>query len=93
MMPFESPQSRRQRVENAVIQLLDTDEYGNSCRYFQAGDIADSDSELTSKMAGSYLPKLADESPLESGIAIGRHTERNNSTVWVVKRGGGGGSE
>lgn len=82
------PQSRKQRVRNAVTRLLDTDEYDNSRRYFQAGDIADSDSELTSKMVGSYLPKLVDESPLESGITVGRHTVRNSSTVWVVESEG-----
>jgi hypothetical protein len=80
------PQPRKQRVQNAVARLLDTDEYGNSRRYFQAGDIADSDSELTSSMVGSYLPKLVDESPLASGITVARHTERNSSTVWVVEQ-------
>ena len=93
MTAFERPKSRRQRVENAVVQLLDADEYGNSRRYFQAGDIADGGSELTSSMVGSYLPALEDESPLPSGITVARHTERNNSTVWVVEREDEGGSQ
>jgi hypothetical protein len=88
MTGHSKPQSRKQRVQNAVIRLLDTDKYGNSRRYFQAREIADSDSELTSKMVGSYLPMLVDESPFESGVTVGRHTERNSSTVWVVEREG-----
>ena len=80
------PQSRKQRVQNAVVRFLDTDEYGNNSRYFQADKIADDDSELTSSIVGSYLPRLEDESPFPSGITIARHTERNNSTVWVVRR-------
>ena len=89
------PQSRKHRVQSAVTRLLDTDEYGNNRRYFQAGDISDADSELTPKMVGSYLPKLVDESPLASGISVARHTVRNSSTVWVVEREseGKGGSE
>ena len=86
MTELGGPQSRKQRVQNAVVRFLDTDEHGNSRRYFQAKDIADSDSELTPAMVGSYLPKLVDESPLTSGVTVARHTERNSSTVWVVKR-------
>jgi hypothetical protein len=93
MTRLDEPQSRKQRVRNAVVRLLDTDEYGNSRRYFQAGDIADSDSELTSKMVGSYLPKLVDESPLASGVSVARHTVRNSSTVWVVEKEGEDGGE
>ena len=90
MTKLDEPQSRKQRVRNAVIRLLDTDEYGNSRRYFQAGDIANSDLELTSKMVGSYLPKLEAESPFEPGISVTRYTVRNSSTVWIVEREGEG---
>ncbi|WP_049912961.1 hypothetical protein [Halococcus thailandensis] len=82
----DEPRSRKQRVQDAVIRFLNSDKYGNSCRYFQAGDIADLDAELTSSMVGSYLPVLEDESPFASGITVAKHTERNNSTVWVVRR-------
>ena len=86
MTTSDEPRSRKQRVQNAVIHLLNSDKCGNSCRYFQAGDIADLDAELTSSMVGAYLPVLVDESPLASEITVTQHTERNNSTVWVVKR-------
>lgn len=90
MTKLDETQSRKQRVRNAVIRLLDTDEYGNSRRYFQAGDIANSDSELTSQMVGSYLSKLETESPFVSGISVARYTVRNSSTVWIVEREGEG---
>ena len=86
-MSLDKPQSRQQRVQNVVGDFLDSDEYGNSYRYFRAADIADSDPELSAAMVGSYLPKLEDESPLSSGIAVARHTDsRNSATLWIVRR-------
>ena len=86
MTSLDKSQSRKQRVENAVVRFLESDEHANRRRYFQARDIADSNSELTSAMVGSYLPKLEADSPLSEGITVARHTVRNSATVWVVRR-------
>ena len=88
MTPLDKSQSRKQRVENAVVRFLESDEHGNRRRYFQARDIAGSDSELTPAIVGSYLPKLEADSPLSSGLIVARHTVRNSATVWVVRKEG-----
>ena len=86
MNTAESEQ-RRQRVENALTELLDADEHGNSQQYVWASDVADVDSELSAAMAGTYLARIADESPLPSGLAVEQYRERRGGTsLWIVRR-------
>ena len=86
MTTIES-KSRQQRVQHALRDLLDADEHDNTYRYFRASDVIDIDPELSPAMVGSYLPRIEAESPLPSGLAIERYTERRcGASLWIVKR-------
>jgi hypothetical protein len=86
MTTIES-KSRQQRVQDALRDLLDADEHDNTYRYFRASDVIDIDPELSPAMVGSYLPRIEAESPLPSGLAIERYTERRcGASLWIVKR-------
>jgi hypothetical protein len=75
-MTATGSKSRQQRVQDALKQLLNADEHDNSYRYFRASDVVDVDPELSPAMVGSYLPQIEAESPLPSGLAIERYSER-----------------
>lgn len=78
---------RRQRVQDALADLLAADEHGNSYRYFRASDVAGIDSELSPAMVGSYLPEIEDESPLANGLTIDRYTDRRcGASLWIVRK-------
>ena len=78
---------RRQRVQDALAELLDADEHGNSYRYFRASDLVDVDPELSSAMVGSHLPEIEEESPLSSGLSVERYTDRRcGASLWTVGR-------
>lgn len=78
---------RRQRVQDALADLLAADEHDNSYRYFRASDVADIDAELSAAMVGSYLPEIEDESPLSSGLSVERYTDRRcGASLWIVRR-------
>jgi len=86
-MTATESKSRQQRVQDALRHLLNADEHGNSYRYFRASDVVDVDSELSPAMVGLYLPRIEAESPLPSGLAIERYTERRcGASLWIVKR-------
>jgi hypothetical protein len=86
MSTVESEQ-RRQRVEDALAELLDADEHGNSQQYIWASDIADTDPELSPAMVGTYLARIADESPLPSGLAVEQYRKRRGgASLWIVRR-------
>lgn len=86
MTPTE-PKPNRQRVEDALADLLEADEHNNSYRYFQAADLPDIDSRLSASMAGYHLPKIETDSPLNNGISVERHTDsQGNPTLWIVQR-------
>ena len=86
MSTTESEQ-RRQRVENALAELLDADEHGNSQQYVWASDVADVDSELSAAMAGTHLARIADEPPLPSGLAVEQYRERRGgASLWIARR-------
>lgn len=86
MSTSESKQ-RRQRVEDALAELLDADDHGNSQQYVWASDVADVDSELSSAMVGTYLSQIADESPLSSGLAVEQYRERRGgASLWIARR-------
>lgn len=81
------PKTNRQRVEDALADLLEADEHNNSYRYFRASDVADRDSELSPAMVGSYLPQIEDESPLSNEITVERYTDRRcGASLWIVRR-------
>ena len=76
----------RQRVEDALVELLDTDKYDNNFRYFRAADLQAIDSELSSAVIGSYLPQIEGDSPLSSGLIIERYTDRRGgASLWIVR--------
>lgn len=78
---------RRQRVEDALTRLFEADKYGNSVQYVWASDLADVDPDLSSQIAGSYLPKLEEDSPLASGLEVKRYTDRRGGpSLWSVER-------
>ena len=86
-MTLSEAETNRQRVQNALVTLLDTDDNGNSYRYFHATELHDIDPEVSANIAGSHLPDIEDASPLENGIIVERHTHsRNNATLWIVRR-------
>ena len=86
-MTATKSKSRQQRVQDALRDLLNGDEHGNSYLYFRASDVVDVDPELSPAMVGSYLPRIEAESPLPSGLAIERYTERRcGASLWIVKR-------
>ena len=86
-MTATGSKSRQQRVQDALKQLLNADEHDNSYRYFRASDVVDVDPELSPAMVGSYLPQIEAESPLPSGLAIERYTERQcGASLWIVKK-------
>ena len=86
-MTATKSKSRQQRVQDALRDLLDADEHDNTYRYFRASDVIDIDPELSPAMVGSYLPRIEAESPLPSGLAIERYTERRcGASLWIVKR-------
>ena len=86
-MTATKSKSRQQRVRDALRDLLNGDEHDNSYLYFQASDVMDVDPELSPAMVGSYLPRIEAESPLPSGLAIERYTERRcGASLWIVKR-------
>ena len=86
-MTATESKSRQKRVQDALRDLLDADEHDNTYRYFRASDVIDIDPELSPAMVGSYLPRIEAESPLPSGLAIERYTERRcGASLWIVKR-------
>jgi hypothetical protein len=85
-MTTTESKSRRQRVQDALRDLLNGDEHDNSYLYFRASDVVDVDPELSPAMVGSYLPRIEADSPLPSGLAIERYTERQcGASLWIVK--------
>ena len=85
-MTTTESKSRRQRVQDALRDLLNGDEHDNSYLYFRTSDVVDVDPELSPAMVGSYLPRIEADSPLPSGLAIERYTERQCGTsLWIVK--------
>ena len=77
---------KRQRVENALAELLAADEYGNSFRYFRAADLQSIDSELSSAVIGSFLPQIEADSPLPNGLIIERYTDRRGgASLWIAR--------
>jgi hypothetical protein len=86
-MTITEAKSNRQRVQNAVVDFLENDEYDNSYRYFRAGDIAEGDPHLSAAMVGTYLPEIEAESSLPNGLTIERRTETQcRATLWVGKK-------
>lgn len=86
-MTTADPKTNRQRVQDALADMLEADEYNNSYRYFRASDVADRDSELSSTMVGSYLPEIEDESSLANGITVERYTDRRcGASLWIIRR-------
>ena len=86
-MTNTDPKTNRQRVQDALADLLEADEHNNSYRYFRASDVADRDSELSSMIVGSHLPEIEDESSLANGITIERYTDRRcGSSLWIIRR-------
>ena len=78
---------RRQRVEDALTRILDENEHGNSVQYVWASDVADVDPDLSSQIAGSYLPKIEEDSPLPCGLHVKRYTNRRGgASLWTVER-------
>ena len=76
----------RQRIEDALVELLATDEYGNSFRYFRATDLQAIDSELSSAVIGSFLPQIEDDSPLPNGLIVERYTDRRGgASLWIAR--------
>ena len=79
--------TNRERIENALAELLDADENGNSFRYFRAADLAEIDPELSGKMVGSYLPTIEEESPVSNGVIVEEYNETNcGPSLWTVRR-------
>ncbi|EMA43570.1 hypothetical protein [Halococcus sp. PRR34] len=79
--------TNRERVENALAALLETDENGNSYRYFRASDLNDIDPEVSGAIAGSHLPTIEEESPLSNGLVVDRYTDTDcGPTLWTVRR-------
>ncbi len=86
-MTNADPKTNRQRVQDALADLLEADEHNNSYRYFRASDVADRDSELSSTMVGSYLPEIEDESSLANEITVERYTDRRcGASLWIIRR-------
>jgi len=85
MSTSESKQ-RRQRVEDALAELLDADDHGNSQQYVWASDVADVDSELSPAMAGTYLSEIENDSPLSDGLIVEEYTERKGASLWIARR-------
>ena len=86
MSTTESP-TNRERVENALAMLLETDDNGNSYRYFRASDLDDIDPEVSSAVAGSHLPAIEEESPLSNGLIVERYNDMDcGPTLWTVRR-------
>lgn len=86
MTTTESP-TNRERVENALATMLETDENGNSYRYFRASDLEEIDPEVSSAVARSHLPTIEEESPLSNGLIVERYTDTDcGPTLWTVRR-------
>ena len=86
-MTTTQPKTNRQRVQDALADLLEVDEHNNSYRYFRASDVAEGNSELSPAMVGSHLPQIEDESPLSNGITVERYTDRRcGASLWIVRR-------
>jgi hypothetical protein len=86
-MSVSEAKLNRQRVRDALAEFLEADEYGNSYRYFRAGDIAEKDPHLSAAMVGKHLPKIEAKSLLPDGLTIKRRTETQcRATLWVGKK-------
>ena len=76
----------RQRVRNALANLLEADQNDNSYLYFQASDLQKVDPEISAAMVGAHLPKIEADSPLSDGLIVERYTDRRcGPTLWIVK--------
>lgn len=81
--------TNRQRVRNALTDLLEADQNGNSYLYFRASDLQEVDPEISAAMASSHLPEIEAESPLSDGLIIERYTDsRCGPTLWIVRENG-----
>ena len=75
-MPGAESADRRQQVEDALLQILENDEFGNNLQYVWAFDLSAIDPAISSPIAGQYLRKLEESSPLSSGLVVDCYRDR-----------------
>ncbi|EMA54860.1 hypothetical protein [Halococcus salifodinae] len=86
-MTIIQDRTNRERVEDTLLTLLETDENGNSYRYFRASDLAEIGPEVSGAIAGSHLPQIEDDSPLSNGLIVERYNDTDcGPTLWIVRR-------